>query len=273
MQDNFIEYHYELSNEEASETATAAPFVVEHRRHEEAGGRFVPDARLVVAPALRASGLLATLTDEMARTLLAVLTFLTPNGHVHPTVPEVAVGLGISERQAQERLNRLMAVQWRGMPLLHRVPRDTGMDAFVPSRRLLAARDAPHSPVIAVNLPIPSSRESVIEHSRANYNRPRAEVEREVLALMGHASGEADGTPEGEALRHLASFGVSAETATSLVARFGPERVLKQAGWMGLRSARTPSRFLVAAIEGDYAPPLGAAEPAPLDDRDAAAGP
>ena len=61
------------------------PFLIEHGwRDMRRDGDFVPSARLVVTSALRTSGLLAALPGEEAKSLLLLVTFLTPNGLIRP---------------------------------------------------------------------------------------------------------------------------------------------------------------------------------------------
>jgi hypothetical protein len=54
----------------------------------------------------------------------------------------------------------------------------------------------------------------------------------------------------------LLAYGVPPAEAEKLLALYPPERVLRQAGWMPLRGAREPSRFLVSAVVRDFGPPL-----------------
>jgi hypothetical protein len=236
----------------------AKPLVIEHMRLLETPIGFTPAARLVVTPALRTSGLLALLPDEAAKSLLALLTYLTPNGDIHPSVPEVAAALNVSGRQAHDRLRRLAAVRWQGEPLAVEVPRETGMDAFILSPAIVANREASTLPTDAMNLPLPlppSSREAVIAHSRSAYATPRAEAERMVAAQLGIEPEEFADTPEGEAHRRLYAYGVPREIIKQLIADYPLDRIQRQIGWLPRRHAKSPGRFLVAAIENDYAPP------------------
>jgi hypothetical protein len=250
---------------EIAETET--PFVIEHRRTGATPTGFVPGARLYLsASALRETALLRALSDEATRSLLAVLTFLTNNGHIHPTAAQVAEVLGIPEARAGERLRRLLAVPWRGEPLLQRLPREGGLDAFTPSRALVSESAAPpEAEGEVVNLPLPplppllppepSHREAILAHSRATYGRPRAEVERIVAEQLGHAIEETLDTPSGEARRRLLALGVPKEEVDDLVAHHPVESILEQIAWLAYRDAKRPARFVVAAIRGNYEPP------------------
>jgi hypothetical protein len=233
------------------------PFAVEHLRLHETPVGFTPAARLIVMPALRTAGLLPSLSDEAARSLLALLTFLTPNGHLHPTVPEIAAALGVSERQARDRLRRLTAVTWRGEPIAVEVRRATGMNAFSLSPTVLSHTEPPEADdeAVALPIPLPSSREAVVAHSRHTYARPRTEVEAEILAFLGHHPDEAADTPQGAARRGLLALGVPAAEVNELVEAWPVERILEQIAWLPHREARNPARFVVAAIRNGYAPP------------------
>jgi hypothetical protein len=66
------------------------PFVVQHARQDALpDGHFTPSARIAITPGLRASGLLAALPGEEVKTLLAVLSCVTPNGRIEPSLPKL----------------------------------------------------------------------------------------------------------------------------------------------------------------------------------------
>jgi hypothetical protein len=258
----------------------ALPFVVEHLRLDEKnGGYFTPAAQVVVTGALRTGGLLRQMRDDEARTLLALLTFLTANGRIHPTAAQLAEALSVGEGKAKERLRRLCALSWQGKPVAFPLTRAVGQDAISLSRFVLGERDAntpssspattrsvrlplpapPDMPAISMALPAEdtpvASREAVVSHSREAYARPRAEVEREILVQLGHAAEEADDTPEGAVRRRLAALGVPREQADLLFAHHTLEEITAQIDWLPYRNAHSPARYVVAAIQGRYEPP------------------
>jgi len=95
------------------------PFVIEQYRGEQGtGGSFRPAARLLLTSALRTSGLWSTLPPDELRDLTLLLTFLTPNGRVQPTLPELAGAMQASHAQARARMLRLSRRVWRGQPLV-----------------------------------------------------------------------------------------------------------------------------------------------------------
>lgn len=245
--------------------AESKPFLIEHLRLNEAPTGFTPAARVVVTPELRISGLLQALTDEAAKSLLLLLTFLTPNGNIQPTVLEVAEALAISERQAQQRLLRLAGIFWRGEPIVQTLERENGMDAFALAPGLVENRSAPESPMHETILPIPSSREAVIAQSRTQYARPRAEVEEIIASQLGYAAEDFSDSIVGKARRVLRAYGVPRETVDALLSEHAPEEVLQQAAWLPYhRQVKSPGHFLVAAVRGRYGPPGQLAEKLPV---------
>ena len=89
------------------------------------------------------SGLWRALTPEDFKTLLLLLTFVTPNGWCRPTLPELADAMQVSHAKARARLERLTGMQWQGQPLAELLARPDGLDAYLPGRRLVAHEDAP----------------------------------------------------------------------------------------------------------------------------------
>src|SRR5690242_9238955 len=111
-------------------TPSARPFIVEHHQIAEPAGHFIPSARLAITPALRTNGLVAALSDEQARTLLALLTFLTANGEVQATAGEVADAMALSHSQARRRLDRLASLLPHCDALVHIRTRDAGLPVY-----------------------------------------------------------------------------------------------------------------------------------------------
>lgn len=241
-------------------TPTQPPFLIEHFRRDVTPTGFMPEARLVLSPALRSSGLLPTLSDEQSRTLLTLLSLLTANGEVQATAWEVAELLGLSERQARKQLDNLARAKWQGGPVLIQVPRDTSSSLYALSPTLFAQEEVP--PISEPLLPLPpiAGREAVIGHSRATYARTREEVERQIAQLNGWDVPEAFATPDEKTYasmrQRLLVIGLTGEQADELLSRFDLARIQRQLQWLPYRRAKHPIGFLLAAIEGDYEPPL-----------------
>lgn len=236
----------------------SVPLRVEHRQETERPRRFIPDTRLVLTSAFRTSGLLATLSDRDARTLLAAVTFLTSDGRFTGTARSIAAAMGVPERDVGQRLRSLMVLTFEGAPVLVEVPREQALPVYVPGPRLVrhvqeeASGTTDSDTRAASALP----REMLIARNRKKYARPRLEVELIVAEQLGVSPVESEDSPQGETLRSLMAAGVSRQDATHLIGSFPLEAIQQQLDWLPYREARLPARFLVAAIENDYEAPV-----------------
>ena len=247
----------------ATAESGVAPFVVEHRQEDYTGAAFRPSARLILTAGVRTSGLWRALTPEDFKTLVLLLTFITPNGWCRPTLPELADAMGTSHAKAKGRLDRLVGARWRGQPLADRLPRPDGLDAYLPGRPLVAHENLP-APEPAQAAPIRTpGREAVTAYSRARYAKTREEVERQIGEMMGWGppafEGDDPAVAEGKqrAFAAMTGFGMPKDQALDLLARFDLGAVESQIAWLPQRGAKNPARFLAAAIEGGYDRPLG----------------
>jgi len=228
------------------------PFLIEHRRTEEGGGKFVPQARVAITPVLRTSGLLSLLSDRQARLLLALLTFLSRNGQVSATAAQVAKALGVPTPVAALWLVHFTTRRFQGYHVVYRIKLEEGHALYTVSRGLI---EHEHEPPKAEPSPY-SSRSAVVGFSRAAYARPRAEVERIVMGQLGHAAEELLETPEGAAYRRLSALRIGPEESRRLIAQFGVAAILQQLDWLPSRKAKNRTRYLIAAVRGNYAAPL-----------------
>lgn len=244
-------------------TPKSKPFVIEMRRvGEGVGNHFRPKAAVLLTPALRTSGLLALLPDEEFKSLLCLLTFVNANGDCLPTLSQIATALGIPEGKAKARLERLQQFQWQGSPLVYRLKREMGLDAYTPSGGLLEVRETPSAQTTPSNTIFAkmAGRESVVAHSRARYARNREEVEREIAERNGWEAPPEFATEEekerNELQRRLCLNGIPREQANEILEQYPAEKIRRQLDWLPYRGARYPAGFLVSAIAGDYeAPP------------------
>ena len=232
------------------------PFVIERLRLEETpAGYFQPGVRVLLTETLRTSGLWRALPPGEVKDLLLLLTFVTANGWCHPSLPELSAAMGVSDVVARARMQRLMNFGWQGRPMVTELKRASGLDAYLPSPLVVAVREA---------LPVPDTpdqseirkaagREAVYAHTRATYARPRAEVERVIAEQMGWKE-EGDG-PEAVVRRRLSAVGIPREEADLILSHHPLERIERQLSWLPYRKAKSPARFLVAAIENDYEEP------------------
>src|SRR5712692_4207455 len=66
----------------------------------------------------RDSGLLAALPDELWKTLCCLATYIDENSNCYPSQALLAKDLGISRQHANKRIQRLLAFQFNGQPVL-----------------------------------------------------------------------------------------------------------------------------------------------------------
>jgi hypothetical protein len=239
------------------------PFLIENRMvmHDKSRGDVRADARVIVTQSLRTSGLLASLSDRESKLILTLLTYVTTNGYLLAHAPVMARDLGISEGDLQKQLEPLTKREWNAMPLVREIRSPQNPHRYTLSAALLGKENLGTTIDLVPNQPsgLPlASKEEVIEMSRAKYGSPRAEVERDILRQMGISPEEQSDTPEGKARRGMRDAGLPRDLIEQLVTEFGAAACLRQVQWLPLREAKTPSRYLVAAIEGNYSPPRGA---------------
>jgi hypothetical protein len=105
-------------------------------------GYFTPGAQMILTSQLRMSGLLHNLQPEDLKTLLFVLTFLTPNGLCQPSIQEVAKAMEVSLPKAQNRIQRLAAIVWQGKALVVEIKRPSGLESVSPSADVVGTMPA-----------------------------------------------------------------------------------------------------------------------------------
>ena len=238
--------------------ADQAPFVIEHRQEDRGrGGTFRPSARLVLTDRVRTSGLWRTLTPEDAKTLVFLLTFITPNGWCRPTLPELAEAMGTSQAQGQGppgpagpgasgRGSRSPSC-WRG--------RTAWTPTCPDAASWTTRRSRQPEPPQAAPLRTPG-REAVVAYSRARYAKTREEVERQIGEMMGWGppafAGDDPAVAEvkRKAFKAMTDLGMPKEQALDLLTRFELGEIERQVAWLPSRNAKNPARFLAAAIEG-----------------------
>ena len=236
------------------------PFVIVHEQLErKPNGAFRPSASLKLMPDLRTSGFLRALPAAELKTLICLLTFLSPNGEILPSLPDIAQGLNISEREAHDRMEHLLAFTWQGRPIVMYVARETALPAYtlcpdVLTRHEHAVYNAPTEPPLKV-----ANREEVIALSREKYSRPRTLVEEQIEQQFHR--GEPPPVIDEDDLhadlrRRLLAVGVANEQVNILFQHYSPETISQQLEWLPHRHANAPARYLVAAIQNSYQAPL-----------------
>ncbi len=249
-----------------------APFVVEHYREGiekgaifSKGAAFRPAARLVLTSTLRTAGLWSLLPAEELRDLVLMLTFLTPNGRVQPTLPELAAAMQVSSVQARARMLRLSRRQWQGRALVRELTRQNGLDAYLPAHHVVSSyqepEDIPQSPA-PVPMEVRAGREALVAHSRSQYAAPRAVVEADIASRMGWGPPVFESDPPEIAAQkrllyeRLSEQGMTKNQALDILSRFDLSIVSCQLDWLPHRGAKNPSRYLQAAIESNYEAPV-----------------
>lgn len=265
-----------------SQEEERAPFLirVEHLDVDRRGA-FRPAASVRFASSLRTSGLLMAMPPEAVKDLLTILTFVSPNGVCAPHIGQLAEAMGVPVAKARNRVERLTSVRFQGQKLVVGNQRTNGLDTCSPLLWLAPVREdasPPHRSDEAQPILYAAPRQAVIDHSRATYARPRAEVEREVERQLGnyrhsdnslpkksdptqsqkeqtHQSA-ADLSQTAEIRRLLIEVGLLPEQAEALLERHNLLSIRRQLAWLPHRGAKNPAGFLMAAVKDNYeAPP------------------
>lgn len=235
------------------------PFLIEIRQDRpQPDGSFIPAASLKVNEELRTSGLLHALDAEDLKSLMYLLTFLSPEGHCSVSQPILTSAMRLSSSQVQARMHRLAQVCFQNTDLIIETPHESGIYTFSLHPRWVAyehlTASPPHNnpPLYAV------PRDQVIAHSRKHYARPRAEVERMVAQQMGLDVAE---TEEQRQLRYrLENAGLTGEQAKEVIATYDAGVIAQQLDWLPYRHAKNPAGYLLAAIDGGYQEPRAVRE-------------
>ncbi len=257
------------------------PFLirVEHLDTDERGS-FRPAAFVRFASSLRTSGLLAGMSPEGVRDLLMLLTFVSPNGVCAPHIEQLAEALRVPVAKARNRFERLAGIRFQGQKLVAGNQRPNGLETYSPLPRLAPVREdgTPHHSDTAQPVLYAAPRQVVIDHSRATYGRPRAEVEREVEKQLGHYrlndgikakrsdisdaiekpldQLESESNETAELRNSLLRVGLLPEQVETLLARHDLLSIRRQLAWLPHRGAKNPAGFLMAAVKDNYeAPP------------------
>lgn len=233
-------------------------------------GSWRPDALIALTKTLRTSGFLMAMPPEDLKSLLLMLTFLSPNGGCTVTVQQLATAFYLSPKKTRVRMNRLVDFRWLDQPIVRYHRAESGVETYALQPGFLPLVEERIQP-----LPQPvlkaAGREAVIEHSRRTYARTREEVEAEI-ARLNNWKPIGDSKPVGEKLTAdvkplnpqvaklraaLLEVGLLAQQADDLLDRYDVPRIERQLEWLPLREARSPVGFLLSAIKNDYEAPPG----------------
>jgi len=227
-------------------------------------GRFVPSCRVVLGagalPLARSLGL------EALGLLTAVAALTTPNGRCAPSAPQLSGALGIALPLLRPRLRRLARAAWRGEPaVLILPPAPNGAETVLPGPAIFERREGPPAEAAAplgaarpaeetsVEVPLKPTRETVEQGIRAIQGWPSPAEREEARALLPKEPDDLNGR---WAVQRLVREKVDYALAVRLVQKHGAEACLQQVRWLARRKGiKQKSRYLVAAILGDYAEP------------------
>lgn len=239
------------------------PFLIElWEEDKQAGGYFTPAAALHLTSALRTSGLLRDLSPDDLKSLVFLLTFVSPEGHCQPFLSQLSEAMHVSSAKAKARLRRLCDVRWKGEPLVIYSKSASGLSAYSLNPRIVTyqhrkATKSQQSSQESTSY-VAAPREAIIAHSRKHYARPRAEVERMIARQMGQDVDESD--DERKIRYRLENAGLTGEQAKELLASYDLDTIAQQLDWLPFRHAKNPAGYLIAAIEGNYGEPRAVRE-------------
>ena len=230
------------------------PFLIEIRQERpQPNGSFIPAASLKVTEYLRTSGLLHILEADELKCLMYLLTFLTPEGNCTVSSPILASGMKVSTNQAKARMHRLAKRRFLENAIITEVAHDNGLFTYSLHPRWVGYEHLTVSQPHAMSPLRAAPRSVVVAHSRQQYARPRAEVEKMVAEQLGHDSTE---TEEEKKLRiRLENAGLNGQQAKDTIASHPADAIAQQLDWLPHRNAKNPAGYLMAAIEGRYQEP------------------
>lgn len=230
------------------------PFLVEIRQERpQRNGTFIPAASLKITESLRTSGLLHALEPDELKSLIYLLTFLTPEGNCTVSSPILASGMKVPTHQAKASMHRLAKRRFLENAIITEVAHDNGLLTYSLHPRWVGYEHLTVSPPHSTSPVRVSSRSTVVAHSRQQYARPRAEVEKIIAEQLGHDATE---TEEQKKLRiRLENAGLNSQQAKETIAAYPADAIAQQLDWLPYRNAKNPAGYLLAAIEGRYQEP------------------
>jgi hypothetical protein len=235
------------------------PFLIEIRQDRpRQHSAFIPAASLKITEEFRASGLLHELPPEELKSLVYLLTFLSPEGNCSTSLPILTSAMHISSHLVKDRMHRLAEFRFQDTNIITEIQHESGLCTYslhphlVAYEHLTISDPYPTSPIVT------DSRQRVIANSRKHYATPRAEVERIVAEQLGQDTSETD---EQRKLRmRLENAGLTTEQATEVVATYATDVIDQQLDWLPFRHAKNPAGYLLAAIDGGYSEPRAVRE-------------
>jgi hypothetical protein len=243
--------HYPQSNEK--------PFrMVLEQQDKKPNGSFTPAARLLISQSIRTSGLLRALPPEDGKSLLFLLTFVSPNGDCRAYLHQLTRAMRLSHTKVRNRMSNLAKFRWQGQPLMYETVHQSGLISYSLSPHFI---EYSHQEELATPLqPTVQGgfRDEIIAHSRTTYGRPRREVEKLIARQLGHEEPETEEEKaRAEIQRQLENVGISKAQAQKLLAEYDHAKIIQQLEWLPYRNAKNPAAYLAAAIKRNFARPPG----------------
>lgn len=230
------------------------PFLIEIRQDRpRPHGSFVPAASLKITEEFRTSGLLHDISPEELKSLMYLLTFLSPEGNCSVSLPILTSAMRTSSQKVKDRMHRLTKFRFQDTGVITEIKHDSGLFSYSLHPRLVAYEHLTTSEPHSTSPILTGSRERVIANSRKHYATPRAEAERIVTEQLGHDTEESN---DHRKLRtRLENTGLTHEQATEVLAKYPMDVVAQQLDWLPYRKAKNPTGYLLAAIDGGYQEP------------------
>jgi hypothetical protein len=230
------------------------PFLIEIRQDRpRPHGSFVPAASLKITEEFRTSGLLHNISPEELKSLMYLLTFLSPEGNCSVSLPILTSAMRTSSQHVKDCMHRLAKFRFQDTGVITEIKHESGLFSYslhpslVAYEHLTTSEPHPTSPILT------GSRQRVIANSRKQYATPRLEAERVVAEQLGHNIQE---TEEQHKLRiRLENVGLTTEQASEVLSTYAADVIAQQLDWLPYRKAKNPTGYLLAAIEGGYKQP------------------
>jgi DNA-binding XRE family transcriptional regulator len=236
--------------------------------------------------AARTSGLLREISDRDWKTLCVLATYMNAEGFCNPTQAQLAKALGVSRQMANERIQSLAKFRFQGKPVLlvERSQRKAngrwGRNGYrvlpISGLRIFDHDKPKEQPYGQSKKPSRKARQSKAKaatmSSRLDTVEPAVSSDTGTVGLDTNKI-EKELTRQQDVVVILTNLGIHQDKAKQLAQAFPSEYVLEKVEFHNFllehnpgQIDRSPTGWLIRAIEQDYTPPHGfktETEPAP----------
>jgi hypothetical protein len=188
---------------------------------------------LKITKAIRQSRFLALNSPQDFQTLIALCAFADVKGKLKISSKTLAFALNLSEKQASQRLQQLLALKWQGKPLVVK----ESHYKFTPNWYRLM-------------LPGAFMRLEMAGQNRSSI--PEAEVCHNVVVSNTNKTTDSN---KPKLIKRLKAEGVTEATAQELIEEYPPEKITAQLDMLPHRHANNPAGMLIKAIRENWEPP------------------